>query len=613
MFERVSKALTIILTALLFTLAAEAQNRYEGYSLTVEADIGGACPIRYLPAVGGGNNIQVFLAGTNQQTPAGLLRACGESAVQGNRVTPDGYGKWCFTGGEELYDIKLTNGVTYLWHPITNQTGFYNVKDFRPVTRYPESPIKYQYSDPADYTKTIKNAVAFIAARQGGTLYFPDGDYTVGTTDGNTRDPQYQAITLPSGIVVQGSGPNQSVPSGNLPFKVSSTRIRLRNPNQTIFRIGGCTNLVTIRNLELLGNSELIGEAKRDARGNYGIEGLGKWAVDARAGDVPNSSQVFRFENLTLQNFDRAIYVHNANDDKCNPREQRCHGWQFDYVKVDHVNFVNNGTGIWLDTFNTDWSISSSVFNYLANFNAPGDGIRLQKAGAILVEQSFGGGGNYETHIGGTFIYVDFASSLTIINSGSERGQRSIYTNPGGAVTSAMITVVGGGFSDKVELNGRLNYVSTGNVYGPRTIQAAPEVNITSTGDRFCQDPSVLPSTCFDPQGRFIRNPGFTGGRVMFQTGHLPEGSGANQIEARPNYFGYNVEIGDGLMQYDPNITFKDITAWASASSNRPRVADGAFVYCKDCRKDGSGACTQGRAGTDGAFAKRINNQWRCD
>ena len=66
-------------------------------------------------------------------------------------------------------------------------------------------------------------------------------------------------------------------------------------------------------------------------------------------------------------------------------------------------------------------------------------------------------------------------------------------------------------------------------------------------------------------------------------------------------------------MQFDPNITFKDITAWAAGSGNRPKLSDGAIVYCKDCRQRGSGAARRAQAGTDGGFAKRINGQWRCD
>ncbi|HMJ09242.1 MAG TPA: hypothetical protein VK468_09565, partial [Pyrinomonadaceae bacterium] len=171
--------LSIALVAL-FSTETFSQKQYEGYSLDLNANAGGSCPITYLPATGGGNAIDVFVAGTNQQTPAGILKACDGSFVRGNQVSPDGYGKWCFTGPEDLYDIKLRNGKSYLWQPLSRDSGFYNVKDFRPVTYYPQSPVKYQYSEPADYTKTIQNAVTYIAARQGGTLRFPDGDYVVG-------------------------------------------------------------------------------------------------------------------------------------------------------------------------------------------------------------------------------------------------------------------------------------------------------------------------------------------------------------------------------------------------------------------------------------------------
>jgi hypothetical protein len=582
------------------------QNKYEGYSITVEADIGGACPIRYLPSMGAGNAVDVYIAGTDRKTKATGLTACNESTLRsGSNVVTNGDGRWCFQGPEPMYEIGLKTGVSYLWYPITKETGVYNVKDFRPVTRTGGATPQYAYSEPADYTKTIKNAIAYITTRQGGTLRFPDGDYIVGTLDGNTRDPNYQAITLSSGINIVGAGSNASVANSNLPWRLSPTRIRLRNPNQAIFRIGGCTNQVTIKDLELLGNSELYGESKRDITGNYGVEGLGKWAKDARTGaEAPNSSQVFKFENVTFQNLDRGIFVHNANDANCKANEQVCSSWQFDYVKVDHGLFLNNRTGVWVDTQNTDWTITNSIFSYIAS-NGPGDGIRVQKAGSMMIEQSWGGGYDYAASIGGTFINIDTVGAMTIINSGSERGRRSIYTNPLGAIRSEMVTMIGSVFSDPVELHGYMNFVSTGNSFGPKAVQADPSVTITSTGDRFCYDPVVFGGQCKDANGQMLARPNFDGGRMMFQTGRLPEGSGPTRIEGRPNTFGYNVQINDGLMQFDPNITFGDIMKWTNGGDGRPPVQDGALVYCKDCRR--GHVCSLGQAG------KRINGQWRCD
>ena len=76
---------------------------------------------------------------------------------------------------------------------------------------------------------------------------------------------------------------------------------------------------------------------------------------------------------------------------------------------------------------------------------------------------------------------------------------------------------------------------------------------------------------------------------------------------------GDDVELGGGLMQFDPNIGFRDLAGLVTPSQGTTRVKDGAMVYCKDCRKANTGLCSQGQMGTDGAFAKRINGQWRCD
>lgn len=567
----------------------------------------------YLPSANDGNAVDVFIAGTEQRVPATNLTACDGAAVrQGNRAFINEAGRWCFNGPEPFYDVKLGNGLVYFWYPVDKDTGFYNVKDFRPVTRSTGANPQYVFNEPPDYTATIKRAMAFIAARQGGTLRFPDGDYVVGTLDGNRRDPAYEAITLPSGIVVEGASSNYSVTTTNLPMRAGATRIRLRNENQSIFRIGGCTNNVVVRQIELLGNSPLYREARRNSAGTYGIEGLGKWIIRPGGANEPNSSQSIKIENVTFQNFDKGIYVHNSNDANCKPAEQSCHAWQFDYVLVDQGLFINNNTGIWIDTYNTDWKISNTFLGY-STANAPGDGIRIQKAGGVLISQVFGGGYNYGNDTGGTFIHIDTAVSVTVLSSSSERSRRSIYTHPEGSITSMMLTVIGSVFGDKMDLNGRFNFVSTGNFYGASTLDADPSVTITSVGDRYCYDSQVLPGRCTDAAGRPTANPGITGGRRMFETGSVGEDTGPNKIQGRPNFFGYNVQIGDGLLQFDPQITFRDINAWAAGAGTRPRAQDGALVYCKDCGTSGNGTCTQGTAGRDGAFAKRINSQWRCD
>jgi hypothetical protein len=600
----------------LLSITSVAQNRFDGYSLTVSADATGACPIRFLPQQNQQNHIQVFLAGTETQRPATGLTGCNNSVVTGNRVAPSPMDqRWCFEGPEQMYEIRLSNGESYLWPMIGRDLGFYNVKDFRPVRRIEGQPARYSYSDPADYTRTIRNAMMVMASRQGGTLVFPDGDYIVGTTNGNTRDPNFEAITIPTGVTITGASGNYSVPTTNMPQRISPTRIRLRNNRQAIFRVGGCTNSVTIRNVELLGNTGLFGEGERDRSGTVGFEAVGKWAIDpATRQHSPNTSQFFRFENVVFQNFETGILVHNLNKNNCNAANQQCNQWQFDNIRVDHGVFINNNTGISIDTFNTDWTIANSQFNFIAA-NAPGTGIRVVRGSNVLIENTFGGGYNYDSLIGGTFLYLDSVGSITLVNVSSERSQRSIYNVAATSASSQMMTVIGSVFNDLIELTGRMNYASFGNRYFGSTMKTGPQVVVNSVGDKFCHDPLTFPGHCTDRVGGGspVSRPGFNGGTVMFRSGRLPEGQGRDLIDREPNYFGYDVELGGGLMQFDPNIGFRDLAGLVTPTNGSTRVKDGALVYCKDCRRASTGLCTQGQAGTDGAFAKRINGQWRCD
>lgn len=603
--------------ALIFISGTYGQNKFNGYSMTVQANNTDDCPVRFLPQANQRNHVEVFLPGTNLQKPATGITACDMSHVTGNRVAPNGADqKWCFQGPEELYELRFSTGESYLWPTMSNRDiGFYNLKDFRPMKRIEGPEPKYAYSDPADYTKAFRNAMMVMAARQGGTLLVPDGDYIVGTTDGNTRDPNYEGITVPSGVTIRGASAQISNPGNNMPDRSGAARIRLRNNKQTIFRLGGCTNAVAIENIELLGNSALFGETPRDSSGNYGVEAFGKWAVDPRTkAQRSNYSFRFRFEHVVFQNFDTGILVRNANTDNCKADEQLCNSWQFDFIRVDHGHFVNNNTGISVDTFNTDWTIANSQFSMMAA-RAPGIGIRIRRAAAVLIQNTFGGGYSYGGDIGGTFLHVDSAATVTMVSSSAERLQKAIYYAPVAAGSSEMLTLIGNVFTDPIELNGRMNFVSTGNFYSGSAFKLAPQVVVNSIGDKFCHDPDIYPGHCTDQVGggKIVNAPGFGGGQIMFRTGRMPEGKGKDRIDRQPNFFGYDVELKNGLLQYDPDITFRDITAMAASVETGSRVKDGAIAYCKDCRKSSTGICTQGQAGVDGAFAKRINGQWRCD
>src|SRR3954471_6810409 len=105
----------VIAIVLLTTAYSFSQNRFEGYSFKLEAGNNNSCPIRYLSGAGGGNSINVFFAGTDQKSPAAGIAACDGSRVNGNEVAANEFGRWCFQGSEELYEIRLKTGETYLW------------------------------------------------------------------------------------------------------------------------------------------------------------------------------------------------------------------------------------------------------------------------------------------------------------------------------------------------------------------------------------------------------------------------------------------------------------------------------------------------------------------
>jgi hypothetical protein len=141
-----------LVVAILFLFGGVyGQNKFEGYSVVVQADNGGACPVWYLPSAGNGNAVEVFIAGTDQRTPAAELSACDGSSVYGQSgVFPNSEGHWCFNGPEPFYDVKFRSGAVYLWYPINKDLGFYNVKDFRPVTRTNGPSPQYSFIDPPD-------------------------------------------------------------------------------------------------------------------------------------------------------------------------------------------------------------------------------------------------------------------------------------------------------------------------------------------------------------------------------------------------------------------------------------------------------------------------------
>ena len=100
------RALNAVIVLIVLVAGAYAQNKFEGYSVAVDADAGGECAVGYLPSANEGNAVDIFYAGTQQRVPATSLTACdGAGLRQGNKAFINEQGRWCFNGPEPFYDI----------------------------------------------------------------------------------------------------------------------------------------------------------------------------------------------------------------------------------------------------------------------------------------------------------------------------------------------------------------------------------------------------------------------------------------------------------------------------------------------------------------------------
>ncbi len=638
--------------AVLSTYSFSFAYKFEGKNVIVDAAAnGGSCAIKYGTPVSG--NDFVFVKNLNGTNPAiGAITTCSGTAltidaVRGVKVPRNGTtGDFCFQGGLISYLIAFDNYVSlpsptttvfqYRWIGIdtttdSNSRGFVNVRDFGA-----------KGDGTTNDTFAVKSALAYIASLQGGTLNFPTGDYLL---DGN--------LSLPSGIVIQGAS-SLHTSNSYQGFK-AKTRLKITQGNRSIFRIGECLENIKIRNILLTADLAVNSNT-------YGIEAVGQ----LRPG---STTQVIGLDDVSFENFDIGFYEHSTDVNN---------SWQFDYVKFTHCLFYYNKTaGIFMGSYNSDWDISDSFFYLPAkntNTGVLADGIRIHYAGNVSIKSTFAGGDSNLLK-GGDFINATLVTSLNVLNSGAEKNERALYfgfqpTN-GLAVNdrSATVTFISNVF-DKIEFFGRATFISTGNKYGADSFKTNggadsinPDVNVYSTGDRFCYDMEIL--GC----GSSTTVPKFYGGNLVFVSGQPAETGIAGSIPARPTIIGSNLNVnGNTIATGDVRVTDKELTPsvpllnlsstnfiskpllrlgqsnfyfdlsrnsngylqftgnqtapYRGYSFDGPvklptfiflnlpsyNTSDGEMLYCSDCQKN-TAPCSG--TGT-GALAVRINGQWEC-
>ncbi|MGI8640485.1 MAG: glycosyl hydrolase family 28-related protein [Pyrinomonadaceae bacterium] len=549
---KINRILLFVVFILLSALTAVAQNKFEGYNLFLDVPDTqkvATCALRYVAPT-----TDITITDLDRSTPMKISN-CGDATTrltQTNASTAvvrssSTNFKWCFSGEDKKYRISFKGDqsagqITYDWIATPETPGIYNLKDFGAIG-----------DGNTDNTIALKSAMAFIASRNGGVLQIPEGDFSVNST-----------IALPSGIIIQGiSGITTLAPTNNV-VKKNPSRIRLSGSNRALFRIGECVENVVVKDLELYGST---------TDNTYGIEAVGAFL----------SSQNFYFERVVFQNFSRGFYAHGLPITKLE--------WQFDYVKFNHCRFVyNRDAGIYSDTINSDWKIEGCMFlNPQRTPTQNANSMHFEHAGLILVQDTFGGG--FLNALGGTYLDVTDSANISVINCQTEQMTAAFVYN--GAELqyagdySYPITFINNIFGASIIFKARRTFVSTGNLYGPKTFQADARLRVYSTGDRFCYDGYTL--GC---QGVAAIN-GFDKATVIFKTGQLDEGS----VKGSPTFFGTDVQFATPVQM--PSILQNALPA------GKP---NGSMVYCSNCRRD----TTPCQAGGSGAPAMVVAGQWSC-
>ncbi len=553
------KRLFAILLIAIGSIASAGQNKFEGYSIYLDAPDShrvATCATRFSPPT-----TAITISDLDTSTPMNV-KACdgsGTSLTRGSgqtasmKINPSTM-KWCFQGEDKRYRISFAGDqsvrtVIYDWiaNPEEKSLGEYNVRDFGALG-----------NGRTDDTIAVQSALAFIASRNGGVLIFPDGDYQIGNI------PGFKGLTLPSNITIRGAGGLHSQASTSDLFRRSATRVQLTVANQTLFKIGECTEKVGFESIEL--------SAAAGLQRTSGIEALGAYT----------STQNVYFDNVAFTAFWRGIYAHGLPQTQLN--------WQFDYIKIRNSRFIyNTDTAIYCDTRNTDWKIEGSEFiNPKRTPTQAANSMHFERVGMVTIQDTFGGG--YANAKGGTFINILDSGNLTVIGSQTESMTNSLVyneiENPDAGDYSFPITFVNCIFGDPIIFKARRTFVSIGSLFNADTFRADERVRVYSTGDRFCYDGYIL--GC---RGAVKQN--FDRASIIFMTGQPSEG----RVEGHPTYFGTEVQFGAAVQL----PTF----AQNALPAGKP---NGSMVYCTNCRRNS----TPCQAGGNGAPAMVVNGQWSC-
>jgi hypothetical protein len=462
-------------------------------------------------------------------------------------VTASGQGYWiyCDTFDRGNYTIHFTGSSTaYSFNWSTDRDGEYNLKDFKAAGDFA-----------TDDKNAIQSAIYFVAGKNGGKLIVPRGYYR--TTGG---------FVLPSGIIIE----------GNNGSTFSSCRIELNTANTYLFKIGGNTNGISIKDILLA--------ATLPSPGNPNTPYLSGTQGILAQGSYPNSSIGFVMRDVSLLSFEKGMEVTSTD------------GWQFDQVRLDHATIAQCKECIKMDTVNSDWQISNSWIGAVGE----GIGINMLKTGFVLIENTIGGGPGYYWNASATppaFEQIPIGSSHaaeTYINIAGQHGTIKIDNSQCEQFKNAMvidnedvdnpIMVANSIFGDKIIFKKNATYVSTANFYLSDTIEtwvASEQPHFLGTGTVYASH--KVRGTCAVPDQSCCN----------VETVATPTTGSANNVRI--------FSTGDSFSPYNRywcynnsplNYPYDFIVSGASTAYGARRYGDGTSIF--DTKKVGIGTTIPG-------------------
>ena len=514
------------------------------------------------------------------------LTDCSGTPITGNVVSGSSY-RFCFKGPDAAYDLDVDLPGTDAdfharWITSTNHIpGVYYLTEFG--------------ADPTsvDNLYSLKSALAYIGSRveapnsggvvnQGGVLNIPNGNFDLSYVAGRGFFSSSLPAVLPPGITVIGTGAKNNY---------AASRLQIGDEGGNIFKITGCSDNVTVRDLQLLA---------------YGAPDyvVGSTAILATGGAGDGPSNNVRFQGLTTQGFEQGIHVYATDQ-----------SWQFGTSHVEDSLL----TGIYpvhLQSYNAEMELShvSLHAGTSADFSVRGSGLWIEESSFVNMNYVYGAGNPVTPRNHRSFAFLLITGphgTVKLTHCNSENIDRAIsyqFSNPSFGDQQSPLVLDSCAFADPIIIKENLIFVSTGNTYASNTVQVwntdhdsshdgnSHKTQIYSTGDNFWaysivpsgfDDYDNLPHACPsspNPLGRptesvlercrrdfYVYNNNTTDrNRVVVRTAQLPSASSSESESINTTHFQSGITISSPPVYNATPVAGDTFQSWGYRIERNP-------------------------------------------